>query len=649
MASLKNRNDTSAQPAGRSSDQPGGEFPFQDEESWPKRAESRHLPQGHLLQERYRILKALAVGGMSTVYKARDLRFANVKRFCAVKEMVNTANDPERRTLIVRNFEREANILATLNHPGIVQVYDYFTEGDRSYLVLEYVQGKNLETIMAHVDDFLPEEQVVEWALQICDVLRYLHNHDPQPIVFRDVKPSNIMLDAHNRVKMVDFGIAKLFEAGQKGTMIGTEGYAPPEQYRGVAEPRVDIYALGATMHHLLSKQDPRRQPPFSFHERPLSDINPRVSRQLEEIVDKALAYDIDDRYQSIEALQQDLVNLRSNSTSATVHFGQPATTSSGSDIMALWRFACEDEVRSSPTLNRGVLYVGAYDHNLYALDAEDGEFLWKHATDGGIGASPLVYKGYVLFGSADRIFYAVDARSGRLQWTCPTEGPIWASARGTFDHAFFGSDDRRVYAVKVLNGRVAWRFEANGPVRSTPVVDDDGVYVGCEAGLVYGLSLGGDIRWRFNAKRGVMSSPALTEGMLYVGGRDGHVYALNVDSGWLAWRYRTEGPVISSPAVSEGVVFIGSADGTLYALDASEGRPLWRYETEGQVTSSPAVFAGSVYVGSVDGAVYSLDARTGNLRWRFETEGPVISSPTVEEGVVYVGSNDHHVYALPA
>ncbi len=618
-----------------------------DGRSWPKGADRRHLKEGSVLQDRYRIFGAVAIGGMSTVYKARDLRFANVKRICAVKEMVNTANDSERRALIVRNFEREANILATLNHPGIVQVYDYFTEGDRSYLVLEYVQGKDLETIMARVEGFLPEDQVIHWALQICDVLSCLHNHEPQPIIFRDVKPSNIMLDAHNRIKMVDFGIAKLFEAEQKGTMIGTEGYAPPEQYRGVAEPRVDIYALGATMHHLLSKQDPRRQPPFSFHERPLREINPQVSREMEAIVEKALAYDIDERYESVAALQHELANLRPGRAGETVHFG-PVESSSGSDIMALWRFACEDEVRSSPTLKDGVLYVGAYDHNLYALEAESGEFIWKYATDGGVASSPLVYKGHVLFGSADRIFYAVDARSGRVMWTCSTEGAIWSSARVTFDHVFFGSDDRRVYAVKVLNGRVAWRFEAEGPVRSTPALDDEGVYVGCEAGLVYALSLGGDARWRFRAKRGVMSSPRLGGEMLYVGGRDGHVYALDINSGWLAWRYRTDGPVVSSPALHEDVVFIGSADGSLYALDAAEGKRIWRYETDGQVASSPAVFEGSVYVGSADGAVYSLDVRTGDLRWRFETEGPVTSSPTVEDGVVYIGSSDHYVYALP-
>ncbi|HQE99261.1 MAG TPA: serine/threonine-protein kinase, partial [Anaerolineae bacterium] len=250
------------------------------------------LSEGVQLQNRYKILGVVGVGGMGAVYKAQDLRFPNVLRLCAVKEMVNTATDPQVQQMVVRNFEREASILATLSHPAIPQVYDYFTEGNRSYLVLEFIPGQDLEALITETEGFFPETRVINWAVQICDVLSYLHNHQPRPIIFRDLKPSNIMLDEHERIRLVDFGIAKLFQSGARGTMVGTEGYSPPEQYRGIAEPRGDIYALGATLHHLLSKQDPRLEPPFSFHERPIFKTNPTVSRELIEVLDKALEYD---------------------------------------------------------------------------------------------------------------------------------------------------------------------------------------------------------------------------------------------------------------------------------------------------------------------------------------------------------------------
>jgi outer membrane protein assembly factor BamB len=585
---------------------------------------------------------------MSTVYKAQDMRFTKVTRLCAVKQMINTANDPQVRAMIKQNFEREANILASLSHPGIIQVYDFFSEGDRSYLVLEYIDGKDLEAILSETEGFLPEARVVTWAIRVCEVLSYLHSHDPQPIVFRDIKPANIMLDSHERIRLLDFGIAKIFQSGQKGTMIGTEGYTPQEQYRGIAEPRVDIYALGATMHHLLSKQDPRLEPPFSFHERPIHNTNPTVSRELTEVINRALEYEPNDRYGSAEEMQRALMSLDSaRGMGPATSFG--ASPIAGGDVMAMWRFRCEDEVRSSPAVDNSIVYVGAYDNNLYAVSAEDGKFLWKYATEGGIASSPCLAAGRVFFGSADRLLYAVNAETGRISWTCPTQGSVWSSPKVAFDHVLFGSDDRHLYAANIHSGRVAWKFETDGKVRSSPAVGKDAIYVGCEGGIIHAVDTSGQLQWRFRARRGVTSSPAITKDTLYVGGQDWHVYALDIRSGWSTWRYRTGGPVVSSPAVGEGMVFIGSTDGDLYALDAENGRLVWRFATDGQVTSSPAVAEGAVYFGSVDKAIYSLDAQTGNLRWRFQTDGPVTSSPTVLDGVVYVGSDDHYVYALPA
>jgi outer membrane protein assembly factor BamB/tRNA A-37 threonylcarbamoyl transferase component Bud32 len=611
------------------------------------RVEGR-LPDGHLLQDRYRVLGVVGVGGMSTVYRAQDLRFSKVTRVCVVKEMLNTATDPQVRDMIKRNFEREANILAALSHPGIVQVYDYFSENDHSYLVLEYVDGKDLEDILAETEGFLSEAQVVHWAIQICEVLSYLHSHEPQPIVFRDIKPSNVMIDRHSRIRLVDFGIARIFQSGEKGTMIGTEGYSPPEQYRGSAEPRVDVYALGATMHHLLSKQDPRLEPPFSFHERPIHKTNPTVSRELTEIINRALEYDVNKRFGSAEEMQRALMNLSSaRSLGGTTAFGTAAFVSG--DVMALWRFRCEDEIRSSPAVHGGVLYIGSYDHNLYAVDVQNGKFLWKYAAEGGIGSSPCVQEGRVFFGSADRLLYAVGADTGRISWTCPTQGSVWSSPQAAFDHVFFGSDDKHLYAVNIHSGRIAWKFDTDGKVRSSPAIGNDAIYVGCEGGGVYAVDISGQSRWRFRARRGITSSPALAQEMVFVGCQDSYVHALDIRSGWSVWRYRTGGAVVSSPAVSEGLLFVGSVDGYLYALDAESGRLVWRYATENQVTSNPAVCEEAVYFGSVDGAVYSLDVRTGNLRWRFQTDGPVTSSPTVAGGVIYIGSDDCCVYALPA
>ena len=151
---------------------------------------------------------------------------------------------------------------------------------------------------------------MLKWALDLCDVLGYLHQQKPEPVIFRDVKPSNIMIDQHDQIRLVDFGIAKIFQEGQKGTMIGTEGYSAPEQYRGEANPASDVYGVGATLHHILTRRDPRLEPPFTFAERAIRDINQSVPAELEAVIMKALEFNPDDRYPDAQAMKEALEKM---------------------------------------------------------------------------------------------------------------------------------------------------------------------------------------------------------------------------------------------------------------------------------------------------------------------------------------------------
>ncbi len=626
------------------------------------------LQAGAMLQNRYQIVDTLGVGGFSSVYKARDMHFPAVTRLCAVKEMVHLNRDPKVRDMATSSFEREASILATLDHPAVPDVYDFFTESDRSYLVLEYIHGKDLEAYLAEQKDNFPVATVVEWTLQLCDVLEYLHSHEPKPVIFRDLKPSNIMIDRHGRVRLIDFNIAKIFQTGLKGTMIGTEGYSPPEQYRGEATPAADIYALGATLHHILTRQDPRTEPPFSFDERPVREVNPEVPQELEAIIDRCLAYSISERYQQVSDLRQALLatSLGAGSLGFSIDGGSPSLARKGTTpnglrpngitaygvqhgqrISPRWAFRCEDEIRSTAAVADGVVYVGAYDNNLYALTTDDGKFIWKFPASDGIASSPYAYHDSIFVGSADGHIYCIQKDSGRLNWRFETGGPIYSSPRAEFEHVFFGSDDGYFYAVSAGSGRKVWQMNAHGTVRSTPYVSDERIYFGTEGGYVFCLDLSGKVKWQFQAKRSVTSSPALAEDMIFVGSMDATVYAVDANSGWALWRFRTRRPIVSSPCVSGDMVFIGSSDGNLYALDIYSGRQIWLFETDGQINSSPAVHGDAVYFGSTDGSIYCLETKRGKLRWQFQTNGIVVSSPVIENNVLFIGSCDHHLYAL--
>jgi serine/threonine protein kinase len=606
------------------------------------------LQPGTTLQERYLILGMLGAGGMSSVYKGRDLHFPNVTKLVAIKEMVNLIADQTMYDMVVRNFEREADLLATLSHPAIPTIYDNFTHKNRSYLVMEYIDGQDLEAVVAEVEDFLSDEKVVSWAIEICDVMHYLHHHQPNPIIFRDIKPSNIMIDQHEHIRLIDFGIARHFQPGEKGTMIGTEGYSPPEQYRGEASPTGDVYALGATMHHLLTKRDPRVEAPFSFQERPIRTINPRVSPELEQTIDLALAYDPKDRFQSAMLMKEALISTAKR----TGLLSRPSIASviSKTDrVKEIWAFECEDEVRGSPLIFEGNVYIGCYDNNLYALDAKSGDFQWKFPTEGGIPGRPAGEDGVIFVGSEDSRLYAVTSNRGGLVWSYFAEGPIRSSPAISDGHVFIGADDSRLHVVNQTNGRRAWRADANAPIWSTPLVEAEHVYFGCESGDFYCYDFKGELKWRKKTKRAVTSSPILVEGMVYFGSRDWTLYGLEAESGFQVSRFRLGGATISSPTYGEGRLFIGCGDNNIYAIDAKNMRESWRYETDHQVTGSPIVHDGSVYCGSVDGSLYCLDFRSGRLRWRFHSNGPITGTPVVYDNTIVIGSMDHKVYALIA
>ena len=605
----------------------------------------RQLKPGVLLEDRYNIQEVIGIGGMGSVYRARDMHFPNVVKLVAVKEMLNLAPDPLVRKTIRDNFEREASMLATLSHPGIPKIYDRFSQDNRSYLVLEFVHGKDLEAIISEAESFLPEDQVIAWGLELCDVLAYLHGHKPDPIVFRDMKPSNVMVNHNGDIVLIDFGIAKAFQVGQKGTMIGTEGYSPPEQYRGEVTEAADIYSLGATLHHAITRRDPRLEAPFSFADRPIRRLNPNTSVELEGVISTALRYSPTDRYPSVAAMKEALIGAaRRTGSLARITSSLSARSES---IKPLWIFECEDEIRGTPTVHGSSLYIGCYDNNLYALNAADGQFQWKYAADAGIVSKPALYEGNVFFGSEDQRLHVISARSGRVVWTYYTEGHVRSSPRIAEGHVFIGSDDHILHAVNIQSGRAAWKFETDAPIHSTTLVANELAYVGNEGGTFYALDFSGQLKWRFQAKRAITSSPVASKKAVYFASLDSTLYALDAKNGWVIWRFRLGKGSVSSAALADDFIFLGAADGFVYCADTRTAKEIWRFRTDNQVSSSPAIYKDSLYIGSQDGYLYCLEYRTGRLRWRFDSGAAIIGSPVVLDDIVYFGSTNHQVYAL--
>lgn len=264
-------------------------------------AVSDNLQPGTILDNRYKIKRLVNSGGMGSIYEALDHRFGNCP--CAVKEMFDIASNPEEETYLIKRFKREAEILYELRHPGLPVVKNYFVENKRYYLVMDYIEGKNLKEFIRESRGGVSEKSVIEWSIQILDALAYLHNQSP-PIIYRDLKPENIMIrNSDKKAILVDFGIARTINPDSKAvmTVIGTFIFAPEEVLQGKTEVRSDIYSMGATMHCLLTGKIPLN--PFSF--KPVRSVKPDVNPELEEIVMKALSRKPEDRYNCAKKMKE--------------------------------------------------------------------------------------------------------------------------------------------------------------------------------------------------------------------------------------------------------------------------------------------------------------------------------------------------------
>ena len=290
------------------------------------------------MNSRYEIVRRIGGGGMGAVYLAKDRNLGDAPR--AVKEMVESHLDPTQHEKAIGDFKRESLLLTSLEHPSIPTIYDYFYDesASRFYLVMKYISGGDLASRMrAAVGGRLDEKTVTDWSMQVADVLEYLHSR-PKPIIYRDLKPANLMIDGNSsRVMLIDFGIARWVTQQEKGvTAVGTMGYAPPELFSGRVVPASDVYSLGATMFHLLTGADPQDNPllifDFSKNPRP-RQIAPAISSEMEQILMRAVEYKPEDRFRSAGEMRNDLAVHLENLIRGRVSYGVPAPLLGGETV----------------------------------------------------------------------------------------------------------------------------------------------------------------------------------------------------------------------------------------------------------------------------------------------------------------------------
>jgi serine/threonine protein kinase len=270
--------------------------------------------QRRLLHQRYRVLELIGTGGFGAVYKVADIQFG--ERLLAVKEMSSSSLGPQELAEAINAFKREAMLLAGLNHPHLPRIYEQFHEAGRWYLVMDFIEGVTLEDHLSKVGGKLPVDKTLAIGIQLCSVLEYLHSRQP-PIIFRDLKPANIMLTGNEHIYLIDFGIARHFKPGQSKdtTALGSSGYAAPEQYgKTQSTQRTDLYSLSATLHQMLSGDDPSDTP---FHFAPLQLGKQPALSKLEPLLRQMLEIDMSKRPANAAEVKQALQLIANQYTAA--------------------------------------------------------------------------------------------------------------------------------------------------------------------------------------------------------------------------------------------------------------------------------------------------------------------------------------------
>lgn len=638
------------------------------------------LQSGTMLAGRYQIEKVIGTGGMSVVYSARDRRFRAINRLCAVKEMFDMLGDGPVRQRAREAFEREANLLASLNHHAVPKVFDYFTESERHYLVHELVEGQDLARYLHQRSRPVPPDRVIDWAVQLSQVLATLHAANP-PIIFRDLKPSNVMLRPDGRIVLIDFGIAKHFQPVQKGTMIGTEGYAPPEQYEGISSPQTDVYALAATLHQLLTNTDPQEYRPFSFDQRPIRTYNQEVSPDLESVIMRALSQEPSQRWESMVAFAGALEATRKGNGNKKPSLSPTDPTSPiGNNA------GNTDKLDRSPTqqgtgLLRRIKGRDGGTRPVGPTASESGEattFMRTAPSDGtrpvggaipdqtrpvGSGvtdqtkavqppAAPQASPPMRNVGGMGPTFDLESRIEGEAAyvpiWTFATEDEVRSTPAFTSESIFVGSYDTNLYCIDRATGEFRWKFATTGGIPGRPAVWQEVVVVGSEDNSVYGVNRRtGRLEWSSATRGRVRSSPTILLDYCVIGSDDGHLYCFTAQRGHLLWKANMGAPVRSTATVGEKYVFIGTEDGTLAAVDIMSGDVMWRMRANAPIIASPVLAGPRVVAGSMDRTVYAVDQQSGWVVWRVRLSDRVYSSPLVTDEHIYVCSVDGTLFCL--
>lgn len=640
-----------------------------------------------LIDGQYKVIEKHR-GGMSIVYIVLD-EFSQ-KRF-AIKTTKEELLDD--RSAIERFCEEAKTWMNIGRHPHVVEAIIFRDIGGQPFLWLEYVDGSDLQRLLETEKRLLPS-QVVEYALQVCDAMEYVHGAEVRGrrgVVHRDLKPANIMLDRRMGVEVTDFGLAKVYGPGRgltdAGAGLGTYLYMPPEQFLDAssADPTSDIYSFGACLYAALTGKPPvsgdtvgavvnsilSKVPPAP------ADLVPEVARPLSDVVMRCLAKARDERFPDFGAVRAALIAA----------------------LPAVMERLAGREVRKCQGCGYGTYhqyrvcpicagsFVSGPHEELMGRPAAQAPVLVPAAATATEAPAPQVSQAPAPEAQAAEELFAqamAQREAGRLRQAAamlrdiPPTSSIYTRARAAMDEIALelarerSRQSTRAYNWTMFRGNITrsgytpeaivpplrrkWQARVGNWIISSPAVVNGIVYIGAfvdrpgRQGRMAALrAADGEVVWSADFAHEIVGSPLVLEGRIVYVGCQNALMALDAQTGRRLWEFTTAGAVICGPGAWRQMVLLGSCDGRVYAIHPRSGQQIWAFRTGGEVSSAPAFWNGLVYVGSSDHRLYALNAGNGRVAWEFVAAGEVTGAPAYADERVYFGCTDHRIYALDA
>jgi len=650
----------------------------------------------------FRIISLIGSGGFATIYLGRHIHLGYP---VAIKLLTVCETDEDRRA-----FLSEARSLAELSHPHIIRVFDYniYSDSGMPYLIMDYAPNGSLRR-RHPTGSIIPLAQVVSYVRQIADGLQYVHDHK---LIHRDIKPENMLVGKNNEILLGDFGIALPYTNTKSlilQNVAGSASYMAPEQINGHPHVASDQYSLGVVVYEWLSGSRPYKGS-FAevisqqrFSELPsLREKNPRISPEIEQVMQIALTKDPQLRFASVSTFANALQQTASRTQRIPVPpspniFDQPrhvVVPRSQSDLKGTGDtpVSTPQVLQSFPPSSTAPLSSGeiptdvrptkrsdpitpfpeTYPAPLQSLTGADERAEQDSPVPDTFGVSSarkpfLSRRSLVITGAATLGIAATlsgtwlwlqygPSNPSRVQSPTTTVPPAkiisskWTMFGADPEHTHVIPDERKLNTTTVKNLKEHWHTSLGGSISfSSPLVIDNVLYVGSTNFNFYALyAHDGRRLWKFDTANSIYSSPAYNYNHIYFGSTDRSVYAIS-KAGKLAWKFSTGGGIFSSPLIVNSILYIGSWDSQFYALDAETGQKIWSTPTENSIMSSAAFADNTVFFGSNDKNIYALNASTGEVRWKVPTGDEIIASPAVVDGVVYIGSKDTYLYAIDA